>query len=187
MSRVTATETPVERRQRETLAACKTDAQRERVEAAYNEGKSAWTEPLNGKSLVSSAKRWFETGEPEKFSEGLYHFSMYALSEIAHFDRHGFLSVYPHPALWIDGLFLPDMEKGRIEQIEGHTLHVYKDGMTYGDVAEAISALVDEHRERLVLDFNMKARSSALAEATRLADALGMKLVPKEGGEADAS
>jgi hypothetical protein len=173
---MTMNESPIERRQREALERCTTDAQQATVTRLHAEEKVAYPEKRQGKGVVAAFRRYCETRDPEKIDAGLYHFSTQGaggLNEIAHFDIHGFRHVYAHPAIYLQELLFPEMERYRGD----HSFYVYTDGMTAGEVADAILELAHEHHAALLEDARSKIKAKRLAQATELAESLGMKLV----------
>lgn len=173
------------KREAERLARCTTDAQRAMVEQLHERNVDAWPEKRLGKSVIASFRRYLETCDASKIDNGLYEFSMHGgggLNSIAHFSIDGFRSVYPHPAMFIEDLLIPQVsrwpESLRIDPLGYHSLHVYTDGLTSGHVAHAIIDLAAGAKERVYADWKRKHDAAALAEAERLADSLGMRLVP---------
>lgn len=169
-------ESPVERRIRETLEQTKTPAQRATVERLHAEGKTAWVEKRTGKGVIAEATRYFKTGDVEKLGVGLYNFSIYVLGEIAHFNLEGFRHVYRDVR---DYLRFLGHEARRVAQVSGHSEHVYTDGLTGSEVFHAILTVADAERERIFAEGAEADRSAAFAQATRLAESLGMELVAK--------
>ena len=167
------------------MTRCKTDVQRERMLELHAQRKDVYEEVRQGKSVISAFRRYCETFDAEKIDSGLYHFSTMGsggLNDIAHFGLHGFRGVYPHPAIYIAELLIPEIarwpESRRIDPNDYHSLYVYTDGMTAGEVAHAIIALATEHKERVYADWKQKRDSAALKEAESLAASVGMKLIP---------
>jgi hypothetical protein len=175
-----------EARQTEMLERATTDAQRARMRELFAAGKDAYAEARQGKSVVAAFRRYCETCDPEKIDAGLYHFSTGGaggLNEIAHFNLHGFRGVYPHPAIYLHRLLLPQADRhgwleDGVDPNDYHALYVYTDGMTAGDVMLAILKIAAEHDERIVQDYSAKQDAERLAAATALAESIGMRLVP---------
>lgn len=175
-----------EKRQNEMLAHAKTDVQRDRMRELFADGRDAYAESRQGKTVIGEFRRYLETCDPEKIGEGLYHFSTMGaggLNEIAHFNLHGFRSVYPHPAVYLERLLLPQAERhgwleDGVDPNDYHSLYVYTDGLTAGDVCTAVLELAREHHDRVVADYRSARNAAALAEAERLAESVGMRLVP---------
>lgn len=173
-------ESPQERRERETLERCTTAAQRRTCERLHSEGKTAYPEKRQGKTVVSEFLRYCQYRDPSKIRQGLYHFSTMGaggLNEIAHYNLDGFRHVYWHPHLYIDRLFLPEEE--RHWQVE-HSSYVYTDGMTAHDVRAEMRDIVVAAREMVRLDYEEVIEQTARLQAETLARSLGMKLVPAE-------
>lgn len=176
-------------RHAERLERAKTPEQRATMQRLHEEGKTAWPESRQGKSVVAEFRRYVEQRDPEKIGKGLYHWSTMGsggLNEIAHYDIYGFRSVYPHPALYIERLLIPEIERWGPERLEDdpnayHSLYVYTDGMTAGEVAAEIIEIAAANRSSVLADWKQKHDAAALAEATRLADSLGLQLVAKDG------
>src|SRR3990172_1567769 len=109
------TESPQERRIREILERCTTDAQRATCERLHAEEKTAYPERRQGRSVIAEFRRYCETFDPEKIGQGLYRFSTGGaggLNEIAHFDIHGFRHVYSHPCRYIEDLLYYEANRG---------------------------------------------------------------------------
>lgn len=183
----TTTESPRERRVRETLKRCKTDAQRETCERLHAADKMAYPERRQGRTVVAEFRRYCETRDAEKIGEGLYHFSICGaggLNDIAHFDLRGFRAEYPHPALYLERLLFPELERSwradPREDPEGyHSYYVYTDGMTAGEVCLAVVRIAEQMREELLRDWQERMNAAKLAAARELAAELGMKVVPE--------
>ena len=179
-------ESPQERRERETLERCTTQAQRETCQRLHSQGKTAYPESRQGKTVIAEFRRYCETFDPEKIGQGLYRFSTGGaggLDEIAHYNLHGFRHVFRHPIFYIDELLVPRVarwpEARRVDPNGYHSYYVYTDGMTAGEVAFAIIDLAAEHRDRVLADYTRKRDAAALAEAERLAESVGMQVVPR--------
>lgn len=177
-------ESPQERRERETLERCKTDAQRTTVLRLQALGKTAYPERRQGRTVIAEFRRYCETRDAAKIGEGLYAFSIYGaggLNDIAHFDLHGFRHEYPHPALYIERLLLPETSRGFYDPREDpdgyHSFYVYTDGMTAGEVCREILAIADERRTALIEDLNGQVTAAKRAQLEALADELGVELV----------
>jgi hypothetical protein len=174
-------------RQERQLSHATTEPQRARMRELFALDKDAWAEKRQGKSVIAEFRRYVETCDPEKIGQGLYAFSTSSpLNDIAHFNLHGFRHVWDHPALYIQELLIPATASCRAENWpesfhadpeDYYWLHVYTDGLTSGDIVCAIVAIAAEHRDRVLADWQTKHDAAALAEATRLAESLGMKLV----------
>lgn len=170
-------ETPQERRQRETFERCTTDAQRATVTRLHEQGVTAYAETRQGRTVVAECRRYFETCDAEKIGAGLYAFSTGGaggFNEIAHYDLGGFRHVYHHPAVYLN---LVERARRGHDPREFHSQYVYTDGMTAGEVAVAIFALAEAHEDAVTADYRLRRDAEALAEAQRLAESLGMKLV----------
>jgi hypothetical protein len=175
----------IEQRQQEQLARATTDVQREKMRELFALNKDVYPESRQGKSVIAAFARYCKTFDSEKIDQGLYHFSIMGaggLDDIAHYNIHGFRGVYPHPANYIEGLLIPSVERWpearRIDPNDYHSLDVYTDGMTAGEVAHAIIDIAAEQKARVYADWKQKHDTAALETATRLAADLGMKLVP---------
>jgi hypothetical protein len=170
-------ESPIERRQREALERCTTDAQRATVTRLHAEEKVAYPEKRQGKGVVAAFRRYCETCDPEKIDAGLYHFSTGGaggLNEIAHYDIHGFRHVYHHPAIYLERLLAPELDRWPRQDF---AYYVYTDGMTAGEVCDEIADLAVTHRGQVLAHYKAAVDADSLAAATRLAESLGMKLV----------
>ena len=183
---MTTSESPVERRKRETIERCTTPVQRATCERLHAEGKTAYPERRQGKTVVAEFRRYCETRDPEKIGPGLYHFSIMGaggLDDIAHYDIHGFRHEYPHPAVYIERLLMPETNRWYFDPREEpngfHSQHVYTDGMTAGEVCRDILAIADAQREQIARSGLAKIQEEKLAKAERLAEDLGMRLVPR--------
>jgi hypothetical protein len=176
-----ASETPIERRKRETLERCTTAAQLATCERLHAEDKTAYPEKRQGKTVIAEFRRYCETFDAEKIGEGLYHFSTGGaggLNEIAHYDIHGFRHVYRHPCRYIEDLLYYEANRGHWDPREDpngyHSFYVYTDGMTAGEVFAAILVIAGDRREVVRADFLAKANAAALAQASELAARIGM-------------
>lgn len=180
-------ESPQERRKREALERCKTDEQRATCERLHAADKTAYPERRQGNTVVAEFRRYCETRNPEKIGEGLYHFSIMGaggLNDIAHYDIHGFRRQYPHPALYLERLLFPEIDRSwhsdPREDPEGfHSYFVYTDGMTSGEVCLAIVRIAESLRAELAQDCDARVATAKIEQARELAESLGMKLVPK--------
>jgi len=179
------TESPQERRERETLERCTTDAQRATCERLHAADKTAYPEKRQARTVIAEFRRYCETFDPEKIGHGLYRFSTGGaggLNEIAHFDIYGFRHVYWHPCRYIEDLLYFEANRGHWDPREDpngyHSFYVYTDGMTAGEVFAAILEIADDRREIVRADLLAKASAAALAKATELAESIGMKVVP---------
>lgn len=180
-------ESPQERRERETLERCKTDEQRATCERLHAADKTAYPERRQGKTVVAEFRRYCETRDAAKIGEGLYHFSIMGaggLNDIAHFNLGGFRREYPHPALYLERLLFPELDRSwhsdPREDPEGfHSYYVYTDGMTSGEVCLAIVRIAENLRAELAQDFNERVNTAKRAQARELAESLGMKLVSR--------
>ena len=177
----------VNRREAETLARCRTAAQSAKCLELHDRGKTAWPNPRQGKTVVAEFRRYCEALDSSKIGKGLYDWSIMGsggLNDIAHYDLHGFRGTYPHPAHYIEGLLIPEVSRWPVDDTETddpdwfHSQGVYTDGMTKGEVAFRIIEIALEQKERVYLDWKTKNDASKLAEAQRLAESLGMKVVP---------
>jgi hypothetical protein len=176
-------------RRAERLERAKTLRQKETMERLFEEGKDAYPESRQGKTVVEEFRRYVDTRDPEKIGNGLYHFSTMGaggLNDIAHFNIHGFRSVYPHPAVYIERLLICEIERWSPERLAEdpnayHSLYVYTDGMTSGEVAARIIEIAYTNRREVLADWKERRYAEDLAEATRLAARIGMRLVEKEG------
>lgn len=147
----------VGRRQQEALDRCTTDVQRERCHALHAQGKATYPVRRKGVGVVAEFRRYVETGDAGKIGPGLYDLSTSGaggFNDIAHFDLNGY---------------------------RFHSYHVYTDGMTSGEVADAILKIAQGERGRLEADLQAKVDAARLAEAQRLATLLGMRLEPADG------
>jgi len=179
-------ESPQERRERETLERCTTEAQRERCQRLHEQGKTAYPYKWQGKTIVAEFRRYCESFDPEKIGPGLYDWSIMGsggLDDIAHYDLHGFRGTYPHPAHYIEGLLIPEISRWPIDDTAKddpnwfHSQGVYTDGMTKGEVAFRIIEIAAEQKERVYADWKTKRDAKALAQAEQLAASVGMKVV----------
>lgn len=176
-------ESPQERRIRETLERCTTDAQRATCERLHAADKTAYPQKRQGKTVVAEFRRYCETRDPEKIGQGLYHFSIMGaggLNDIAHYDLHGFRHKYPHPAIYLERLLFPEVDRGydvREEPNWCHSQDVYTDGMTNGEVCLAVVRIAEQVRQKLSDDLAEKVSAARLAKAQELAASIGMKVV----------
>jgi hypothetical protein len=171
-------ESPQERRIRETLERCTTPAQRATCERLHDEGKTAYPEKRQGQTVISEFLRYCQHKDPTKIRQGLYHFSIGGaggLNEIAHYNLGGFQHVYWHPHIYIEQLLLPELARGR--RID-HSSYVYTDGMTAQEVGDQMLAIANAAYNQVAEDYEAKVAAAALAQATRLAESIGMKVVP---------
>src|SRR5207253_7122079 len=164
---------------------CNTDAQRQESDRLRALNKSAWPEKGQGKSVIAEARRYFETGDPTKIGEGLYHLSIMGsggFNDIAHYNLHGFRAEYPHPLIYISELVAPEVKRWpmsyRIDPDGYHSFYVYTDGMHSGQVAHQVVKLANEHVERLKADFLDKTYQSKREQLHQLAADLGYALQP---------
>lgn len=172
------------RRFQETLGRASTDAQRRRLMSLFALGKDVYASNCTGASIVAQFRRYVETGDSAKIGRALYVFSHATgggFSDIAHYDLEGYRRSYSHPALYVECVVLaawPAWPESYREHPEGyHCATVYRDGMTSGDVVHAIVKIALEQRDRLIADLQAQRDAADLAEAQRLADRLGMRLV----------
>jgi hypothetical protein len=140
-----------------------TEPQREVAEALVADGTYVYTEKVQGKSIVAAFRRYLESGDAEKITHPLYHFITMKCGYIAHFDLHGFRSVYADPADLLKGemyadVWYPDSRNGPII----HSASVYTDGMTDQEVYRAMVAFAVEYREAV------QARSAAERTAAEM-------------------
>lgn len=135
----TATETPVQRREREALARCRSEKQRERVVELHALGITCYPDTHRGRIIVRDFTRYLASGDASLISNGLYHFATQGaggFNEIAHFDIHGFRAVFADPATFV-ALALSEAARSPVL----HSTYVYRDGMTGHEVrAEIVEA-----------------------------------------------
>lgn len=168
--------------QAEQLEKCKTDAQLLEANRLIGLGKAVYVMSRQGKGVVAEFRRYVEKRDPEQIGDGLYHLMIQGaggFNDIAHFNLHGFRSVYPHPAMMIEQLILPEIRRwpDRFEDADhGHSFYVYTDGMNAGQVAIAIVKIATDNWDGLIDDYNGIVRSHDEAELRRLADKLGVTI-----------
>lgn len=162
------------RHEAQSLDRCRTDAQRERVQAVYagstDVDLQAYPERVGGGSVVRACRAYLTTGDADKITHGLYDFATSQLGEIAHFDIGGFRHVYADAADFVE---LIERDATRPEWSHGSSVHVYTDGMTGEDVRQALYALADELGPEVRKRSLATNRAGALAEAERLAAEYG--------------
>lgn len=163
------------RRMRETLDRCKTEAQHETTEREQEAGRVVWLSDRSGKGVIAEARRYFATGDADKIGAGLYDFSMQSLGEIAYYNLDGFRHEYHDVRDYL--AMLGREAAGRARFME-RQVYVYKDGLTSREVLDEVLRLADAERERIFSQGAENDRAEALAQATRLAESLGMKVVP---------
>ena len=167
----------------ERLAAAKPGKQRSRMEELIKDGKDVYADKIQGKSIIDSFRRYCDTRDPDAITNGLYRWSINGaggLNDIAHYDIHGFRAEYPHPAVYLERLLYPEMNRGygwRSPE-DYHALHVYTDGLTSGDVRFAIREIADARREALLRDIADEVRRRDEAQLKELAARLGYTVEP---------
>lgn len=174
-------ETPRERREREALERCRTEAQRARVRELHAQDICCYPESRQGKGVVAACRRYLETGDAGKIDEGLYRFAIAGaggLNEIAHYDINGFRHVYADPAKFLD---LIDHEESRPFSRQEHSSYVYTDGMTSQEVRGTIVALAAEHAGGVRARSENKRREEAFALASALGREFGFDVRRADG------
>lgn len=177
---MSVTETLREERNQRELAKCKTPKQQAafRLEAAG--GRTPYVATRTGKNVVRAFKKYVTTMDPQAIDKGLYEWSIYdGPGDIAHYNLHGFRSVYSHPALYLELLLFPWLRRER--QYRSPSVYVYTDGMTTLDITDEIEKLANQWKARVLANFSERKRASELAEAEELASRWGFKLTREEG------
>jgi len=174
---VTVIEELREQRFQERLGKAKTPRQIEVMQKLHDDGKSVYAATRTGKGVVAEFKRYVTTCDPQKIGNGLYHWSIYdGPGDIAHFNLYGFRSVYLHPALYLELLLFPWLDRDpRIPNP-----YVYTDALTSYDLRDQIKEIAVQYRARVNRQFAETKKQRELAEANELAARYGMTLVPKE-------
>jgi hypothetical protein len=167
-----------ERFERE-LRSCKTPKQRETFTRIHEEGGSAYVGRRAGKTVVQQFKKYSTTMDPKAIDVALYEWSIHdGPGDIAHFNLHGFRSVYPHPAIYYELLLLPWLQEQKRSRWYLPSIYVYTDGMTSHDVRDEIMKLAVQWRARVLETFSQEKKREELSQAEELAAKYGMRLVP---------
>lgn len=173
----TLTQVQQERFERE-LSRCRTPAQRQVFTRLVQEGKQAYVAKRTGKRVVAAFKKYVTTMDPQAIDQGLYDWSIYdGPGDIAHYNLHGFRSVYPHPALYMELLLFPWLRRN--PEWRSPSVYVYADGMTTLEITDQIEKIANEWKVRVYTNFKERKRRAEIAEAEELAAKHGMKVVPQ--------
>lgn len=147
-------------------------AQQQVSDELVERGIYVYAEKVTGRGIVSAWRRYLESGDAEKVTPALYQFIQMKCGYIAHFNLHGFRSVYADPARMLEGEMYPNVWRagGRGGPVE-HSASVYTDGWTDQEVYKQMVEIAESLREQV---FARSIEATANAEL-RLARDLAAK------------
>lgn len=141
------------------------------------------------KELTLSAwKTFLKNGcKPEHFTERLYYHLTQHCSFIAHYDRHGFYSVYFKPPNTQIFRFLDQFDPGKPGISAEYGDIWWLNSPTGCDLSRAMRQVAAPYIPKLRYQFETTERESDLRLATLLAAKHGKQLVPREGSSEAAA
>jgi hypothetical protein len=172
--------------QAEQLSKCKTDPQRFEANRLIGLGKTVYVRNRTGTGIIREFRRYVEKRDPGQIGEGLYELMIQGsggFNDIAHFDLGGFRDVYRHPALMLERLIFPEVERwpeNFRDPDNYHSFAVYKDGMHAGQVSCEIVRIAAAARREMTRDYLHIERAGDRTELERLAAKLGATVTYSE-------